>query len=212
MANDACHKIFVGLGNIGKRYDKTRHNMGFMIVDQLADRWNLELKEVSRFKAKVAKGVVGGVTVHLIEPSTYMNASGQSVEQYLKYFQLPITTLCVVTDDVTLPFGHLRLRREGSSGGHNGLKSVEQYLGTRSYVRLRIGISGEHHGKKPLDNYVLENFSRNELNELPGIIDKAADGLQMLLTQDAESVMNVVNKVSVTRQENKDESNREKSL
>jgi len=217
MASNMRHKVFVGLGNIGKRYEKTRHNMGFMIVDRLAERLGLELNEASRFKAKVAKGVVGQVTVHLLEPTTYMNASGQAIESYMKYFHLPVDDLCVVTDDVALPFGNFRFRKEGSSGGHNGLKSVEQHLGSRQYARFRIGIAGEHHGKKPLDDYVLENFSRSELNELPDIIERAADTLEKLLTQDVESVMNEVNtrvkQVSEKkRQENKDESNTEKSL
>jgi len=211
------HRVFVGLGNIGKRYEKTRHNMGFLTVDCLAARHGLELKEASRFKGKVAKGVVENVTLHLLEPTTYMNASGQSVEMYLKYFQLPLEALCVVTDDVALPFGDLRLRSGGSSGGHNGLKSVEQHVGTRQYARLRIGIAGEHHGKGALDNYVLEKFSSQEMNELPEILDSAANALEMLLTHDIESVMKEVNtkvkQVSAKRQEkNQDESNNEKSL
>jgi len=213
MVNDPQHKVLVGLGNIGKRYEKTRHNMGFLVVDRLAERHGWELKEVSRFKAKVAKGSSEGVTVHLLEPATYMNASGQAVKQYLSYFNLPVESLIIVTDDVALPFGNLRLRVMGSSGGHNGLKSVEQHLGTRQYARLRIGIAGEHHGKGALDEYVLENFSRNEMSELPHIIDKAADVLEKLLNQDVDSVMKEVNtQVPKVEQENKDESNTEKSL
>jgi len=211
------HRVFVGLGNIGKRYEMTRHNMGFLAVDSFALRHGLELKEASRFQAKVAKGVVKDITLHLLEPTTYMNASGRSVALYLKYFQLPLDALCVVTDDVALPFGDLRLKPSGSSGGHNGLKSVEQHVGTRHYARLRVGIAGEHHKKGALEDYVLEKFSSREMDELPEILDNAANALEMLLTRDFESVMKEVNTKAkqvpdAGQEKNQDESNREKSL
>ncbi|NGX57773.1 MAG: Peptidyl-tRNA hydrolase [Chlamydiae bacterium] len=205
---DSKHKVFVGLGNFGKRYQKTRHNIGFMVTERLCDRHFWELKDVPRFKAKVAKGVMDDKTIHILEPATYMNASGQALKRYLDYFHLSSQDVCVVTDDIALSFGEMRLRAMGSSGGHNGLKSIEQHLGTRQYPRLRLGIAGEHHQQRALEDYVLDEFSRAEREQLPLLIESAVDVLERLVTQDIERVMKDVN----TRQEKENESNKNKSL
>ncbi len=210
------HKVVVGLGNIGKRYEKTRHNIGFMVIDRLASKCGIALAENSRFHAYAGRARKGDATLHLLKPTTFMNESGRAVRKYLDYFSLPPSALCVVIDDAALPFGELRLRSSGSSGGHNGLVSIERHLGTRQYTRLRIGISGKHFGRKPLEDYVLENFTGSESIELPRIIDDAAKTLEKLLVCDVDHVMKEVNtrvkQVPKKGQEINDESDRKKPL
>lgn len=211
------HRVFVGLGNVGKRYVKTRHNIGFMVVERLVERHHWELKEVSRFRAKVAKGIADQTTVHVLEPTTFMNASGQALRRYLDYFHLSFRDVCVVTDDVALPFGEMRLRAQGSSGGHNGLKSIEQHLRSRQYARLRMGIAGQGSREGLLEDYVLEDFSKTEQEKLPEFVDRGAFALEQLIKDDIELVMKTVNtrvtKVPEPGQEKKeDESNNTKPL
>lgn len=186
--------VFVGLGNPGPQYALTRHNMGYLVVQKLADRWGWHLKEDKRFNALVVKGIIGETTVHLILPLTYMNLSGISVRQYLDYYKLPMTSVVVVTDDIALDFGGLRLRSMGSAGGHNGLKSVQSHLGTSHYVRLRMGVG--HHGEQNLADYVLDPFSADELKNLVHFLDRGVEVLQRLLNESVTQVMNAVNTVS----------------
>jgi peptidyl-tRNA hydrolase, PTH1 family len=202
------HLVYVGLGNPGQKYRKTRHNIGFMVIDRFAEKHDWELKEVPRFQSKVAKGAFDDITAHLLEPAAYMNLSGHPLRKYLNYFHLGPDSVVVVTDDAALPFGEMRFRLLGSSGGHNGLKSVEQHLGTRNYARLRMGIAGKHYGQQPLEDYVLQDFSREETDELPNFIEQAASVLERLLTEDPERVMNDVN----TKVKNKDDSEPTKTL
>lgn len=187
------HLVLVGLGNPGKKYEMTRHNIGFLVIDSLAVRHGWKFKDISRFEAKVAKGVIGDAEVHLLKPATYMNLSGRALIKYLNYFQLGPETVAVAADDAALPFGTLRLRLMGSSGGHNGLKSIEQYLGTQKYVRLRLGIAGRHLRKNSLEDYVLEDFSKPERKELPNFVEEAALALERLTQEQPERVMNDVN-------------------
>ncbi len=202
MDRENKHLVFAGLGNPGRKYRKNRHNIGFMVIDRFAERQGWELKDAPRFQAKAAKGALGNKTAHLVEPETYMNLSGQSLGKYLNYFHLGPEEVVVVTDDAALPFGEMRLRLMGSSGGHNGLKSVEQHLGTRNYARLRLGIAGKHYGQQALEDYVLQDFSKQEMEELPQFIEKAASVLERLIAEDPERVMNEVN----TKVKNKDDS------
>jgi peptidyl-tRNA hydrolase, PTH1 family len=185
--------LFVGLGNPGLQYEMTRHNMGDLVVRVFAHRLGWSLKEDRRFNAQVAKGAVEDHTVHLLLPLTYMNLSGNAVRRYVDYFKIPLDGLIVVTDDIALPFGQLRLKSMGSPGGHNGLKSVETCLGTSYYKRLRMGIG--HPGEKMLVNYVLEPFSHREQQELPTFIDHGVEVLQRLLKESFSCVMNSVNTV-----------------
>lgn len=185
--------LFVGLGNPGTQYAMTRHNMGFLAVQAFADRLGWSLKEDRRFNAKVVKGVVENLTIHLLLPLTYMNLSGDAVRRYIDYFKIPLNNMIIVTDDIALPFGQLRLRSGGSDGGHNGLKSLEACFGTPQYKRLRMGIG--HPGEKMLANYVLEPFSHTEQQELPAFIDRGVEVLQRLLKENFTHVMNSVNTV-----------------
>jgi PTH1 family peptidyl-tRNA hydrolase len=185
--------LFVGLGNPGPQYEMTRHNMGYLVVQAFADRLGWSLKQDRRFHACMAKGVVENHTVHLLLPLTYMNLSGDAVRRYVDYYKLPLHDLVIITDDIALSFGQVRLRNMGSAGGHNGLKSIEFSLGTSHYKRLRMGIG--HPGEKMLANYVLENFNHTEQQELPNFIDRGVGILQRLLKESFSRVMSSVNTV-----------------
>lgn len=183
--------IFVGLGNPGEKYANTRHNIGYIAIRAFAQQMGWQFKEEKRYEALVAKGVAAGHDVHLLLPLTYMNLSGRAVRKYLDFFKLDPTSLVVVVDEIALPFGQLRLKAMGSAGGHNGLKSVEAYLGTTAYMRLRMGIG--HPGEKILSNYVLDPFSPEELKELESFVNQSVEVLQRLFREEAAQVMNTVN-------------------
>jgi len=163
--------LIVGLGNIGPEYELTRHNIGFLTLDQLAE----EKKTSFELDRHAYKSLVKykGKQLHLIKPTTYMNLSGKAVNYWLQELKIPRERLLVVTDDVALPFGKLRLRAKGSSAGHNGLKHIETTLNTTDYARLRFGI-GDNYSKGQQVNYVLSRFTPEEFEDLPSYIDKAA--------------------------------------
>lgn len=169
-------RVIVGLGNPGKQYALTRHNLGYLVVQALAITQKWDFKEDKQSHAYFVRGQIQGVPIHLILPKTFMNESGQAVRRYLDFFKLKPENLVVVSDDIALPFGDLRLRMTGSAGGHNGLKSIQTHLGTQDYVRLRMGI-----GPKPVEmslaDYVLANFSKEELGVLESFIAKGVDVL-----------------------------------
>lgn len=183
--------LFVGLGNPGPQYAMTRHNMGYLVIEEFANKLGWPLKEDRRFNARVAKGCHEGKTIHLILPLTYMNLSGNSVRRYLDYFKLSLPSVIVITDDIALPFGRLRVRDMGSAGGHNGLKSIESNLGTSNYKRLRMGIG--HPGELMLADYVLETFNGLERQVLPTFIDRGLEVIQRMLKNSFTQVMNDVN-------------------
>ncbi len=158
-------KLIVGLGNPGKGYALTRHNVGFMVVDALASEMDISLKEKKALEGFV--GVQGDVV--LLKPTTYMNLSGQSVQKVIHYYK--VEEWIVVCDDVALPFGKLRMREKGSSGGHNGLKDITSIMG--DFPRLRVGVSSPGH--MDLADYVLANFSEGEQNTLPEVIGQAKE-------------------------------------
>lgn len=211
------HYVFVGLGNPGPKYEKTRHNIGYMVVKSFASKKGWSFKEEGRFNAYVAKGQLGDATVHLVLPTTYMNLSGMAVKAYLDYFKFGLETLVVISDDVALPFGQARLRAMGSHGGQNGLRSVEAHLGSSHYTRLRMGIGGPL-GKMDLADYVLAPFSSEEVAALAAFIDRGVEVMQGLLGSTLTHVMNVVNtKIDLkqppeTGEEKRDESKQRKPV
>lgn len=184
--------VFVGLGNPGLRYEMTRHNMGFLVIREFAARLGWSFKEEKRHQALVAKGFVEEVEIHIILPLTYMNLSGEAVKSYLDYYKLPVSALVVVTDDIALSFGVIRLKAMGSAGGHNGLKSIEFHLRTPEYKRLRMGIG--HPGESRLTDYVLETFSAEEKKELASIVERGREVLHRLIKEDISRLMEAVNK------------------
>lgn len=169
--------LVAGLGNPGKEYANTRHNAGFLLVERLARDWAANWTEERKFRSRLAKVERGGHRFVLCQPQTFMNASGEAVQSVADYFRLPPEKVLVVVDDVDLPFGEIRLRGSGSSGGHHGLESVEQHLGTREFPRLRIGI-GRRDGVRQITNYVLGQFAKEEFDLLEKILARASDQVE----------------------------------
>lgn len=185
------HRLYVGLGNPGKKYTMTRHNIGFMVLKEFGEHLGWEFKEKTQFHAWVTKGELQETTIHLLMPTTYMNESGQAVRRYMDYVKLDPKDLVVVVDDIALPYGELRLKSMGSAGGHNGLKSIEACLGTKHYARLRMGIG--HHGPNDMADYVLDNFSSEERKTLPDFVQRGAQVLGQLVNETITHVMNKIN-------------------
>ena len=156
--------LIAGLGNPGSEYARTRHNAGFLVVEALHRAWGIESRETGRFEALLGRGTRGGRVVWLARPLTFMNASGESVGALVRYYRVPLTQVLVVVDDADLPLGTVRLRPEGSSGGHHGLESVETHLGTRGYARLRLGIGRREDapGVRQITGHVLGRFGEAE--------------------------------------------------
>ena len=183
--------LVAGLGNIGAEYELTRHNIGFLVLDRLADNHKLEFSlerhaEKTEWKFK-------GKHIHLIKPTTYMNLSGKAIAYWLQALSIPKENLLVIVDDLALPFGTLRMRGKGSSAGHNGLKHIEQMLGGQDYARLRFGI-GNDFGKGQQVDYVLGNFTKQEMEALPEYMDKAIDMIAAYTTIGIERTMTQYNK------------------
>ena len=164
--------LVVGLGNIGAEYELTRHNIGFLVMDQLAEQFNVKF-ELDRHSYKAAFKYKGK-TIHLVKPTTYMNLSGKAVNYWLNDLKITKENLLVVTDDIALPFGVLRMRAKGANAGHNGLKNIEALTGGTNYPRLRFGIGNDYPAGRQVD-YVLERFSDKEFDEIKPLIDKACD-------------------------------------
>ncbi|WP_089318901.1 aminoacyl-tRNA hydrolase [Pontibacter ummariensis] len=183
--------LIVGLGNIGPEYAKTRHNIGFMVLDYLAQKLGSASFEVSRH-AFVTEIKAKGRTFVLVKPTTYMNLSGKAVGHYLNSLKLPPEQMLVITDDIALPFGKIRIRAKGSPGGHNGLKHIEQTLGNNNYPRLRFGVGDDFSKGKQVD-YVLSTFSEEEEPELQTLIEKSADAVIAFGTIGLERTMNQYN-------------------
>jgi PTH1 family peptidyl-tRNA hydrolase len=182
--------LIAGLGNIGAEYELTRHNIGFLVLDQLADKHNTTF-ESSRLADK-AEFRYKGKIIHLIKPTTYMNLSGKAVAYWLQELKIPKENLLVVLDDLALPFGSLRLRTKGSSAGHNGLKSIEALTGGQDYSRLRFGI-GNDYAKGQQADFVLSNFEKEEFDRLPEVIGKANEMILSFCTAGAAITMSTFN-------------------
>lgn len=184
--------LIVGLGNPGADYAKTRHNAGFLAVERLAERWQAAWTYEKRFNARVTRAERDGVRVLLCEPQTYMNSSGEAVGPLLAFYQLPPGRLLVVVDDADLPLGELRLRPRGSSGGHHGLESIEQHLGTRDFARLRIGI-GRAAGTREITGYVLGRFAAAEAAAADKVMTVASDQAECWLIAGIQKAMSQFN-------------------
>jgi PTH1 family peptidyl-tRNA hydrolase len=170
-------KLIVGLGNPGKEYEKTRHNVGFWAVEELARIWGVDLSK-KKFEAFYGEAKVAGEKVLLVLPQTYMNLSGKSVAAFLGFFKVEASDLAVVHDELDLPFGRLKVIREGRPAGHRGVASIQELLGTHSFCRFRIGI-GRPPQKEGTVDFVLNSFSKEEKAQLKPIIKKTVEGLEM---------------------------------
>lgn len=191
-------RLIVGLGNPGEKYAKTRHNLGFLILERFAKTHGFIFKKESRFDGALAQGDYSGLSVRLLMPLTYMNLSGVAVRKACDYYKVDASRVLVVCDDAALSFGKLRLRSEGSFGGHRGLESIEEHLGTFRYPRLKAGI-GE--GRIPLEAHVLERFSDEEMAQLDSFLDKGAKALEIWLAEPLITAMNKVNAPQEAKEE-----------
>ena len=168
-------KLIVGLGNIGQKYTFTRHNVGFMLADSFALNNNLSFRETSRLKC-FATNLRNGIEDYMIiKPTTFMNLSGESVRAVVDYYKIPIEDVLIVYDDLSLELGKIRFRSNGSDGGHNGIKSIIQHLGTKDIARLKIGIGPQPN--LPSEVFVLQNFTKEELETLKCTLTKAKEGI-----------------------------------
>ena len=183
--------IIAGLGNPGKEYENTRHNMGFMLVDRYLEYKNIPLKFKEKFNAMYVETTINNEKVIFIKPNTYMNNSGIAVRAFLAFYKLNSEDVLVISDDLDLDLGKFRLRRNGSSGGHNGLKSIISHLGTDDFKRLRIGISND---KDDVINYVLSKFSKRELNEVDIMFDILVSVLDDYFVMEFTSLMSKYNR------------------
>ncbi|MBS5429764.1 MAG: aminoacyl-tRNA hydrolase [Lachnospiraceae bacterium] len=185
--------IIAGLGNPTLQYRGTRHNVGFDVIDTLADKYNIAV-ETRKSRALIGKGIIAGQKVLLVKPQTYMNLSGESIGELVSYYKVDEEQeLLVIYDDVSLDVGQLRIRRKGSAGGHNGIKDIIRHLGTDVFPRIKIGV-----GEKPkgydLADYVLGHFSREEREMMEEGYQKATEAVEMILAGELDEAMNVFNR------------------
>ena len=183
--------LVVGLGNPGENYARTRHNVGFMVADLLAARLGSKFKAHKRSGAEIATGRLTGHAVVLAKPRCYMNESGRQVVPLAKFYSVPPADIIVIHDELDIDFGRIRLKLDGGEGGHNGLRSIANALGTKDFQRVRIGI-GRPPGRKDPAAFVLENFSATERAEVPTICEQAADATELLIELGLESAQNRV--------------------
>jgi PTH1 family peptidyl-tRNA hydrolase len=184
--------LVVGLGNPGPKYVATRHNVGFMAVDELARRHGLRFS-TKQADAEIARGEIGGTRVILARPQTYMNDSGRAVGALARFYKLPSSRVVVIYDELDLPVGTIRMREKGSANGHNGLKSVIQHLGTQNFPRIRIGISRPAISDYKQIDWVLGRFTKDEQEVMDGTIPRAAEAIESIISMGMERAMNKYN-------------------
>lgn len=190
----AERRLIVGLGNPGAKYDKTRHNAGFAVVQSLAEKLGWTWQKTLKRDALVAKGTIGDLSLTLLMPQLYINRSGPVVKRFEKKLSVALSDLLVVVDDAELPLGKIRLRRKGSSGGHNGLKSIEEMLGSQEYPRLKLGIGrGED-----LEKYVLERFHPDEVSLFTEEVAQAVHTIEVWLERGIEEAMQIAGDLKKT--------------
>lgn len=184
-------KIIVGLGNPTKEYAGTRHNVGFSVIYNISDAYDIPV-ETKKHKALIGKGVIEGEKVVLAMPQTYMNLSGESVRELMDYYKCDLSDLIVIYDDISLDVGKLRIRAKGSAGGHNGVKNIIAHLGTQEFTRIKVGV-GEKPAKMDLADYVLGRFSKEEQPVIRESADRARQAVATILTEGIASAMNKFN-------------------
>ncbi len=191
--------IIVGLGNPTKEYEGTRHNVGFAVIDAIADKYNISVTE-RKNRAFCGKGIIAGQKVLLAKPQTYMNLSGESVRGLLDYFKIDSESeLLVIYDDISLDVGQLRIRKKGSAGGHNGIKNIISHLGTDVFMRIKLGV-GEKPKEYDLADYVLGHFSKAEKESMEDVCLQAIEAVELILQGEIDAAMNRFNK-KVVREE-----------
>ncbi|HEY9616394.1 MAG TPA: aminoacyl-tRNA hydrolase [Microcoleaceae cyanobacterium] len=194
-------QLIVGLGNPGAKYDRTRHNIGFEVVDALARAWQIGLADNRKFQGIYGEGIATGNTkIRLLKPQTYMNNSGQAIRAVTDWYKLSPESVLVVYDEMDLPVGKLRLRLSGSAGGHNGMKSTIAHLGTQAFPRLRVGIGSakDVHPDKDTVSHVLGQFSAQEAKVMVEVVEIAVSAIELSLKQGVEKAMSLYNNRTIT--------------
>jgi len=183
--------MIVGLGNPGRRYTETRHNAGFLVIDELARRWGIDCSK-KQLGAQVGGGLVRDTKVLLVKPQQFMNRSGHPTRSLMGFYKAPLETVVVIHDEVDLPFGTVRVKRGGGAGGHNGLRDLDRHLGDRNYVRVRVGVSRPPEGWDTAD-YVLGKWNATEARDLDTVLGRAADAAELVLSDGLTAAMNQFN-------------------
>lgn len=184
--------LIVGLGNPGKEYEYTRHNTGFLTLDRLSVEQNTDIKKL-KYKALYGDTVINGHRCLLVKPQTFMNNSGEAVREFASFYKIPPEKIIVIFDDISLPCGKLRVRRKGSDGGHNGIKSIIYHLNSDNFPRIKIGVGEKPHPDYNLADWVLSTFGKDEMEELMKAIQKAVDVLPDMLDGNIDRAMNKAN-------------------
>ena len=184
--------MIVGLGNPGRQYEESKHNTGFRVVDELAKRWNVTLWQ-DKMDALVAQTTVNGEKIILVKPQTYMNESGRAVGPLMRWYKIDQPDVYVAYDDMDLAVGRLRIRKGGSAGGHNGLKSIIQHLGTDQFPRIKVGVGQKPHPDYDMADWVLSKFAGEDLKTITEAIRKAADAVECLIQEGPDKAMNRFN-------------------
>ncbi len=184
--------LIVGLGNPGRKYVSTRHNVGFEVADTICAKYDIKMKK-SKFCAEIGEGRIGAEKVLVVKPQTYMNLSGEAVRDIAEYYDVESEHILVIYDDISLPVGKLRIREKGSAGGHNGIKNIIYQLGTDIFPRIKVGVGAPEHEDYDLKDYVLGRFSKEEVKILVQSAIRATDAVEEIITKNATSAMNKYN-------------------
>ena len=184
--------LVVGLGNPGDKYENTRHNVGFLTIDQIAEGQHVPVQKL-KYRALTNTVELGGAKALLMKPVTYMNLSGEAVGEAARFYKIPPDHVLVISDDVSLPLGKLRIRKGGSAGGHNGLKNIIQHLGTDQFPRVKIGVGGKPHPDYDMADWVLSKFAGEDLKAITAAIEKAAQAVECLIAHGPDKAMNQFN-------------------
>ena len=184
----AISHIVVGLGNPGGEYEKTRHNAGFIAIDRLCDSLGVKCDR-AKFKALCCEATIGENRVLIMKPQTYMNKSGEAISEASRFYKIPADKVIVISDDVTLAVGKLRIRAKGSAGGHNGIKSIIQHLGSDNFPRIKLGVGEKPHPDFDLADYVLSGFTKDEIPQMKQAMEKACKALELLTNGKIDEAM-----------------------
>ena len=183
--------IIAGLGNPDEKYQGTRHNVGFDVVDRLAEKYQIAV-DTKKHRALIGKGVIEGQKVLLVKPQTYMNLSGESIRDIADFYKIPAENIIIIYDDISLDVGQLRIRKKGSAGGHNGIKNIIAHLGTQEFPRIKVGV-GDKPPRMDLADYVLSRFSKEDREKMEQAFKDAAEAVEVMIAEGPDAAMNQFN-------------------
>ncbi len=184
--------LLAGLGNPEKKYDCTRHNIGFDTVDIFASKHNIKLNKL-KFKAVYGECFIGDEKVLIAKPQTYMNNSGESIREIVSFYKIPVENIIIINDDITLDTGTIRIRAKGSDGGHNGLKSIIYHLNSDKFIRIKMGVGSPPNREYDLADYVLGHFSKQEIEVMDNVINRVCNAVECIIKYDVSKAMNMYN-------------------